>query len=135
MRRASTKIPFAYFRTATRRRGRPIHRIYSATPRGEMTGQCLFFNVSPVDPTFTDIVCYSKDGNSWWSAAFIPYADFLTLKGAAEQGQVWNQGFWRRRFGVAPNWSQLMAAGLAGNSLSGPGIGPTPYTPDDSFLF
>lgn len=101
-----------------------------------MTGQCLWFAISPTGSGFTNWLVFSKNGNDWWSQYATPHADFLALKAAAEQGRFWNaNGFWRRAIGTAGSWVGAFSSSNPGNSIQCKGIGPCPYVPDDSFIF
>lgn len=133
--KASTKVPFSYHRTATRKRGRTVHRIYAQTPRPPITGVCLWWAVSPTNPILTNMIAFSKDGNDWWTNTGVTHADFITLKTAALQGALWNALFWKPHFATAIDWNAITGAGGAPVTVQGKGIGPCPYLVDDSFSF
>lgn len=123
MRRPQTKTPYAYYRTATRHRGRPVHRVYAATPRPPITGTWLYWNTG-------NLIAYSKDGTNWWMLTDKILQDWLDLKGATETGEVWNRQLWEIHTDIVPSWPTIQS--YAGQVFKGP-WGPCPYTPDDSF--
>jgi hypothetical protein len=127
MRPNATKVPYAYFRTATRKRGRPVHRIYSATPRPPMTG--LWALYAPFGAGF---IFYSMDGgNYWWLQNIVGTSAWTDLKASTHPGAFWNAIFWAGGNTEVPTWPDLDDPFL--DHLKGPWgpIPPVPFT--DSF--
>lgn len=123
MRVNSTKQPFAWFRTATRKRGRPAHRVYILTPRPPMTGQWLWFY-------FGGNLAYSKDGSYWWLLNDRMFSDWSALKTGPDHGTLWNQLLWHVHTIDTPSWPSI---GGGAQQVWRGNWGPCPYTPDDSF--
>lgn len=66
MRRPQTKQPYAFRRKATRTQGRPVHRIYSATPRPPMHGRIIV--VETAAGTWAFIITFEHNfyQEQWW---------------------------------------------------------------------
>lgn len=123
VRRPQTKVPFAYFRTATRHRGRPVHRIYSATPRPEIDAFWGYI--------FGDLILvFTKDFNTWWWYDDFLFGDFERLRLSTSTGALWSEEFWIPASHVYPVWPPLVSG--SGNVYTG-AWGACPYTLDRTF--
>lgn len=104
MRRPQTKTPYAYYRHGTRNRGRPVHRIYAATPRPPMHGYWAYITVGG-DPTY---ICFSTDQNFWWARPFATLAEWDDLKLSVTHGGVWNADLWAVTTLTTAMWDSLV---------------------------
>ncbi len=131
MRRAQTKIPFAYFRTATRKRGRPVHRIYAATPRPDMQGTFALW----ISAFFFTLGYQMAPGEQWWlqqSTSSDIQTRYNDLAASATPGRLWNQIGWDRNINTFADWSGVFDPGIGVLAIVVEPI-PTP-APDFSFV-
>lgn len=103
MRANATKFSTAYYRTAVRRRGRNVTRIYAHTPRDDLHGTWIF-GIGPNGPLLT---AFTKDGNFWWVNKLYDRSMIIALRASPTPGRLWDAVYWTRTTNVIASWNDI----------------------------
>lgn len=92
MRQNSTKFSTAYYRTAVRRKGTPVGKVYTIDPRPPITA---FWGYNRPN-SLPEFFAFTKDFVNWWT--YIPDGFWIdniwaAFKAQPLTGKAWNEGF------------------------------------------
>lgn len=103
MRRPQTKTPLSYHHTATRHRGRTVHRIYAATPRPAREAYFIFYQLNVIQA-----IGMSLTGNEWYTVRIPDRGPWDVFRANPTPWALWNEVYWNRLSIPVGTWFEGM---------------------------